>query len=370
MNNHECNVPRLGLDSIMDYSLSNSHENLHGVTIDTIFKKVDTGMDVDQNATIDSTHQKVESDDMDIDNGCDIEMDDAFTSFSTGTCQSLKYNTVVLSGGGILGYMHIGFLDYLFEADLLQLETIVGASVGSLLSFMLCLGMSVSNIKESMDAMNSQILDIKCITDLVYAFGLDKGEYFGAYLMDIMIRRGIDPRITLLELYQKSGINLVITVTNLSTTKTMFVNHTSHPHLHAVTAVTASCSIPILVKPVVIDNEYWIDGGISCNFPLNYCFQQESWNNVIASNITNWKPVVIDSFGNYMTALLSCLLGYNKNDIVYVQSMDISKNTSFKSLTVVMDNSDVALMDVDCSMFQRQVLMDFGYTNTERAHCV
>jgi predicted patatin/cPLA2 family phospholipase len=34
-----------------------------------------------------------------------------------------------------------------------------------------------------------------------------------------------------------------------------------------------TCAIPLLISPVCIDNQCFIDGGIICNYPLNYCIQ-------------------------------------------------------------------------------------------------
>ena len=34
-----------------------------------------------------------------------------------------------------------------------------------------------------------------------------------------------------------------------------------------------TCSLPVLVAPVCIDNKCYIDGGIVCNYPLNKCLK-------------------------------------------------------------------------------------------------
>ena len=32
-----------------------------------------------------------------------------------------------------------------------------------------------------------------------------------------------------------------------------------------------TCAIPILISPVCIEDKCYIDGGLSCNYPLSYC---------------------------------------------------------------------------------------------------
>ena len=34
-----------------------------------------------------------------------------------------------------------------------------------------------------------------------------------------------------------------------------------------------SCALPLLVTPVCIEDKCFIDGGFSCNYPLNYCIE-------------------------------------------------------------------------------------------------
>ena len=36
-------------------------------------------------------------------------------------------------------------------------------------------------------------------------------------------------------------------------------------------AIQMTCALPVLVTPVCIDDKCYIDGGMSCNYPLNFC---------------------------------------------------------------------------------------------------
>ena len=40
-----------------------------------------------------------------------------------------------------------------------------------------------------------------------------------------------------------------------------------------MTAVQMTCGLPVLVTPVIIDDKCYIDGGMACNYPLNYCIE-------------------------------------------------------------------------------------------------
>ena len=49
------------------------------------------------------------------------------------------------------------------------------------------------------------------------------------------------------------------------------ISYLTHPALTLFTAIHMTCSLPILVTPVCIDNKFYIDGGIVCNYPLKNC---------------------------------------------------------------------------------------------------
>ena len=51
--------------------------------------------------------------------------------------------------------------------------------------------------------------------------------------------------------------------------------HKTHPHVKLVDACYASCSIPVVFKPISIDEKYYIDGGILLNYPVHQCLEQE-----------------------------------------------------------------------------------------------
>jgi predicted acylesterase/phospholipase RssA len=34
-----------------------------------------------------------------------------------------------------------------------------------------------------------------------------------------------------------------------------------------------TCALPVLVTPVCIEDKCYIDGGLACNYPLNYCIE-------------------------------------------------------------------------------------------------
>ena len=40
-----------------------------------------------------------------------------------------------------------------------------------------------------------------------------------------------------------------------------------------MTAIQMTSALPVLITPVCIDDKCYIDGGMSCNYPLSYCIE-------------------------------------------------------------------------------------------------
>ena len=49
------------------------------------------------------------------------------------------------------------------------------------------------------------------------------------------------------------------------------ISFLTHPELPLLKAIQMSCALPILVTPVIMDDKCYMDGGIGCNYPLNFC---------------------------------------------------------------------------------------------------
>ena len=74
--------------------------------------------------------------------------------------------------------------------------------------------------------------------------------------------------LTMLELYEMTGSTLEIVTTHLKQATPMYISHITHPNLPVIVAIKASMTIEILMQPVLIDDQFFIDGGLSDNLPV------------------------------------------------------------------------------------------------------
>jgi len=164
------------------------------------------------------------------------------------TRQNKKYKIgLVLSGGGVRGFAHIGALKALNEAGIYP-DIISGVSSGA-------------------------------IAGAIYADGYEPEEIiqmfqetkFSKYLEIILPKKGLLKMTGLIKIilqnlkartFEELKIPLFVAATDLNNGKCIFFNKGE-----LLTPLMASATVPVLFPPVKIDNKTFVDGGVLNNFP-------------------------------------------------------------------------------------------------------
>lgn len=152
---------------------------------------------------------------------------------------------LTLSGGGARGAAHIGLIRALNEYGIYP-NRIVGVSAGAIVGTLYASGMDADEMLEFVTSA-SMIKVIK--------FGMPRT---GLTTMDYLRERLkiVAPD----DSFEALGISLAVGVTNLN--QGQFEIFEKGP-LHEV--VAASCSVPFVFKPVKINDEFYVDGGVMNN---------------------------------------------------------------------------------------------------------
>ena len=156
---------------------------------------------------------------------------------------------LVLSGGGARGIAHIGVLKALDELNI-HPTVISGTSAGSIIGVLYAMGLS-----------SKEMIDFVGYSSLwkFFRFEWSAGGLSNLnYLRERLIQIGIPPNF---EDLQKK---LYVTTTNLTKGKTEIFHE--GPLLDTI---LASCSIPLVFKPVIINGDRYADGGILNNLPAS-----------------------------------------------------------------------------------------------------
>ncbi|WP_116124629.1 patatin-like phospholipase family protein [Lewinella sp. IMCC34183] len=176
---------------------------------------------------------------------------------------------ITLSGGGARGAAHIGALRALTEAGI-EPDKVVGVSAGALVGAMYAAGVSPDDMMAF--ALESSIFRFYKLG--MPLAGLTSSDYLQERLATVIPENSF------------AGLQkpFFVGVTNLNTGQ--LECHDSGP-LH--TLVAASCGIPFLFRPVVIDGAQYVDGGVIENMPVKPLLNQTDF--IIGSNLMPYESL-------------------------------------------------------------------------------
>ena len=205
-----------------------------------------------------------------------------------------KIKHIVISGGSIWGFSAFGIL---YEAistgfiNINDIESIYGTSVGALVGLAFALKINHNILKDYLINRPWEQLCKKTMCSVLEVFdskGLIYKTFFTEFFSPLLKSVDLDVNITMQELYEYNKIDIHIYVTELNSFTLVDISYKTHPNWHVIDAVWASCSIPLLFTPMIIDNDCYIDGGFFLNYPISKCID----------NVENIDEIFGISLGN------------------------------------------------------------------------
>lgn len=188
----------------------------------------------------------------------------------TFTIKNLQENnfSLILSGGASLGLAHIGIIEFLEEQRLLPSE-IIGTSIGSIIGALYAIGNTSETIKEKL-----KDLETKNLFEIKYFQGKIEYKKAKLFLKEIFYNKKMSD----------AKIPLKIIATNLKNGKKKIF--TNKDNLLIYDVIMASIAIPGIFTAKRINHEFFIDGGVSSNLPIEAV---EEENIKLAINVVNRK---------------------------------------------------------------------------------
>lgn len=153
-----------------------------------------------------------------------------------------------LSGGGARGISHIGILKAFEEAGI-SISMVTGTSAGAVVGAFHCHGYSPDEILEIIKSVRL----FRYVRPAMSRMGLLKMESTEA-----MYKRFFPEND-----FAALKTPLVISTTNLRYGKTCYFSRGP-----LIPAIMASTAVPVVFNPVKIEGEYYVDGGILNNLPV------------------------------------------------------------------------------------------------------
>ncbi|KAK6167413.1 hypothetical protein SNE40_021447 [Patella caerulea] len=192
------------------------------------------------------------------------------------------FENLVLEGGGSKGLAYCGAIKYLQEVGVMKnIKRIAGASVGSMTAALIIVGYTPDEIGEFVGTNVSEILvDHSCgycslLPNLLYEYGWNPGEKIYEWLGDKMRLKTDNPDVTFQEVYELTGKELCVVVTNLSQMTTEYCHPKTTPNMPVRIAIRMSMAIPGMFSATKYaaygQTNVYVDGGVLCNYPI-HCF--------------------------------------------------------------------------------------------------
>ena len=180
-------------------------------------------------------------------------------------------SVLVLSGGGIKGFLQLGALTKLHDHGILSgVRKWIGASVGAMTAYLLAIGFTPREVY--IIALHTSLfhdhtgLNLRTVLE---NYGLLDQEKLAKQLEDMTrIRLGVGTP-TLKDLKER-GVDFTAVSVNLTKMEVAYLNHETAPTLSAVKAVMMSITIPILFSKIEHEGCLYIDGCLGDPFPLRY----------------------------------------------------------------------------------------------------
>ena len=204
-------------------------------------------------------------------------------------------SALMLSGGGVLGFYHLGVVKALLEQDLLP-RVISGSSAGALIA-----GVLGTHTGEELH----KFYDPKHLrSEAQKEAGVFDRMLFGRHpQVDVQdlnehIARLI-PDLTFQEAYEKTGRQISITVAPAEPHQSSrLLNAIASPNVYIRSAVMASCAVPGVYPPVILTaknvhgdsqaylpTRRWVDGSIADDLPAKRLGRLYSTNHYIVSMV-------------------------------------------------------------------------------------
>lgn len=275
----------------------------------------------------------------------------------------MEINKLAFSGGAIKGVAYIGIFKKIeelmyerrleeakpdFDASkcdipIFDIKTVCAVSVGSIFSLIYLLKYSyVEMLEEVINKKFEQLKEVR-IMNFVNKYGLDSGNNLINWLKEMMIRKNINPEVTLKEFYDLNGIDFQIMATNLNKYCYKKFNYTDTPEVKVLDAIRMSISIPFLFTINEYDGDIHVDGGLIDSYPIRVF---DNLDNFLGFKLINHGEMdghdvdePINDIESYIYHILSCYMVQKekrvttseeyRNCTVYIHTEDITQSVNF-----------------------------------------
>lgn len=228
-------------------------------------------------------------------------------------------SALMLSGGGVLGFYHLGVVKTLLDQGLLP-RVISGSSAGSLVAGVV--GTHTEKQLEHFYEPSNVHFEAEREASMFSRMFFGANPQIDVGDLERLIARMV-PDMTFQEAYEKTGRQISITVSSAEPhQRSRLLNAITSPNVFVRSAIMASCAVPGVFPPVMLmaknvhgesqpylPTRKWVDGSIADDLPAKRLSRLYSTNHYIVSMVNPIVTPFIDTEGE-RSALTRSLNGF------------------------------------------------------------
>lgn len=285
---------------------------------------------------------------------------------------------LVFSGGNIYGFTFYGIMKTLQQNgvwDLANIRTIHATSIGAVISTIIALNYEWETTdKYLIHRPLSELInfDISTILGCVQNCGFFTLKLIENYFYNLFTGKDMSPKITMLEFFEKTGIELHFFTTKITGFEMIDLSYKTHPNWMMTEAIYASSALFPFLSPLFKDGELYVDGGFLLNNPLTKCIEtiskggdkNEETGGLDSILVIRLKKYVVPNQTRYLTVenytIFSFFEEFIENILKRLDIGNLEDNERVTNITI--DSSFMNAMDftiyskIEC----RKELIDYG----------
>jgi hypothetical protein len=284
----------------------------------------------------------------------------------------MKIDTLVLSGGSTKVPAYVGAFRALRECNIIDeeltgIKNIVVCSVGMLYGLMLLLKVSDIVVETSMKRLSfTEFLDVENINiaDLIINLGLFDNQKMSVIITTITREKYNNEHMTLLELYELSGITLTVKVVNSTKSCIEYITHETDPDIPIAKLFQMTTAIPLFFKPVLYNDSLYVDGGTGGSFPTEVAGENYLGINLRGPWRTDKKKTILNDIPIIDFILSLAPLSASDSIEPHSRKIVIPLNVHFTNFSLTVEEKQ-ALID-DGYKVTKKHIEDYQLTNTNK----
>lgn len=262
-------------------------------------------------------------------------------------------NSLVISGGGMKGYLYIGAIKLLFEQNIIKkIKYFYGTSFGGIVATCLNLDWSIDELlKFAIEFPVSEIIEYD-FDNIINNGGLVSQLNYETLYKKMISFKNFDENITFKELYDQTKKELHIITYSFKQAKSIDLNYMTYPNCKIWEGLYMTSALPLLIPPYKFEDDIFVDGGIVENFPIDRVSVENKYC-TIGISTNNYKININDTLKIFQDKLLH-------NFIPYI--IDIFQVISMKEMNTPRNNTIMLNFDETNKNSTIENLKSFDFT--------